>query len=472
MVVACGQSQQTGDGGVDATVDQLTVDAASDSALDAADGGTSDTSLDAGPKYPPALWSVAIEHVSFADGAWSGDTVGVAFQGSAGLKVAGTTLSGPGAVTGVFHDGDASISPEAVWPYDKNVIEVSAVQDGHGFQQATLTKQGSSSPMQLEDLNLSPGFYQIWSDNANPVPRLHQDTISQVMAFDGLPSGSYTTLQPGGLLIVKRGFGTRTFPGATSTPTLAVDSVRGDTSSRYCLGGRLSGSFDLGSDAGPVNGNGFFIADFVPALTALQWIKVFGGTPLYAVGSAAPEGTGIRLWYNVEDGSVVFTFPFTGSVDFGNNQTFTAPSGGQATAMGVIDASGAVTLVKVFGKGTGSAGKPSRPSAYPLWDSQDKTIGYRLFDTVWDTIDLGGTTATSTAGADVVIADFDSSGKLTSYRVYGGPGDDEAYRITSELPSLNDYVIIGHSMQSIDFGNGSLSTSAAEGEAWVARISP
>ncbi len=467
LLLGCGQSQDATDGGTDAaTPDASTTDGGSD-----ADGSTlTDGSVDSGPQYPPALWSLAVDHVSYADGVWAGDTIGVAFEGATGMTLKKTTLIQPSAVTAVFDDGDAGVSVTSPYQFDKNVIEVGPVQDGHGWQQATLTKQGTQNPMQIVDPTTS-GFYPIFTDTVNPIPRVHQDPVSQVMAFDGLPSGTYSGLQPNGLLINKRGFGNRVFPGGSSN-TIAIDAVRGDASSRYCLGGRLGGSFDLGSDAGAVTGNGFFVADFVPALTAIQWINVFGGTPLYAVGTAAPEGTGIRLGYSVQDGSILFTFPFTGTVDFGSGKTFTAPTGGQASALGMINASGTVTFATAFNKGSGSSGKPTRPSAYVLRDNLDNPSGYRFFDTVWDTIDLAGTTVSAGAGADVVIADFDLSGKLTAYRVYGGPGDDEAYRISTNAPMTNDYVILGHSTQSIDFGNGALTTSSAEGEVWLARVSP
>ena len=85
---------------------------------------------------------------------------------------------------------------------------------------------------------------------------------------------------------------------------------------------------------------------------------------------------------------------------------------------------------------------------------------------------VGGVKLQAQQGADVYVARFDATGKGLWGRVYGGAGDDEAFLVLNKSGTVDDVTVLsGHSMQSIDFGNGPLTTSAVEGEAWVTRLS-
>jgi len=484
---ACGGDQTAvDDGGVDAPTDTTSgdgnvVDAATQDAI--ADSPT-DAAAD-GPSYPPAVWSLALSHATYADGDWAGAKVGLGVQGVVGMVFKNTSpaLSDDAGVSLVYDEGDAALIMSSIYT-EATVVSVNDVDDiNKAGQQIALSAQPGTSETKLvvNDMTTSQPFISVWSDLAdNPIPRFHQDPVSQVMAFDSVPSGTFSyaaeSLAPGGLLIYNRAIsGARLFPAGSSNG-FAVDCVRGYASTYYIMGRMDGPSFDFGADSGATSGSGYFIAQYVPTFTTVQWVRVFGGTPLFAasIGGEAPESASIRGAFDspfTSGTDLTFTVPFTGTIDFGNGKQFSAPQSGQATALAVIDATGNVTFAKAFNKGPSSANKTSRPSAYRVLDSNLQPVGFRLFDTVWDTIDLGGTTVTATAGADVVIADFDLNGNLTSYRMYGGPGDDEAYRIFIE-GSGGDYAILGHSMQTINFGNGALATTASEGEVWVARMSP
>ena len=117
---------------------------------------------------------------------------------------------------------------------------------------------------------------------------------------------------------------------------------------------------------------------------------------------------------------------------------------------------------KAFGKGPASAAKPSHGMVVIAANGQ-----YVFVDTIWDSIDLGGKTASASQGADILVATLDAAGNATTIRVFGGPGDDE---VLDAMPDKGDVIVVGRSQKSIDFGIGPLSTSGTE--VWVARFSP
>ncbi len=114
--------------------------AVADGQVDAVvDGGASDVAPESGPKYPPAVWSLAVDHAGYADGDWWGPNIGVVVQGGPGLKAKSIApaLTQDAAVSIVYaEDGGLQTFNDF---NGARVIEVNAVQDAHGPSvQATL----------------------------------------------------------------------------------------------------------------------------------------------------------------------------------------------------------------------------------------------------------------------------------------------------------------------------------------------
>jgi outer membrane protein assembly factor BamB len=472
----CGTTPSTGDAAPDVVNDLLVSDVIVP--LDASDAGDA-TPVDAGFPYPPATWSMRYEHVGYGDIASSAQPLCLAAEGAIGADFGNGALASASAV-GVALDADAGLA----WsPKSTSVL---------AFTGGSITGDMSYGSINLdEELNLRTptglksvsvcgqnSFITTPTTYAGPPARYHHATMpGDVRAADGLSTSSMNSpvyagvagelvLFPGHLLV---GTGTGSssngadLSGDASTYPAAVDSV--GFASELVFAGRMSGPFAFAFGATPTPGTGYFVVALDATTVAVKWAKVIGGTPIQdtSLGQSAAEGASIRLFASTSD--LLFTVPFAGTLDL-DGTMLTAPTGAQATAIFALNTTtGSVVWSKMYAKGPASSGKPSRPSAITVSGGT-----YELFDTVWDTMAFGGTTITATSGADVVIADLDATGNLLSYRLYGGPGDDEAYRIRS-APG-GGYTILGHSMQSIDFGNGPLTTAAAEGELWLARVAP
>ncbi|CAN5180846.1 hypothetical protein BH09MYX1_BH09MYX1_43570 [soil metagenome] len=244
---------------------------------------------------------------------------------------------------------------------------------------------------------------------------------------------------------------------------MAVDEIRATFPQATVLVGRLGGpTFDFltpNPPDGQVAGSGFFMVTVGESgdQFSTSSVRFFGGTPQEAVGTKDHAGAGARF----ENG--IFTAVFEGTMTI-EGKVLTSPSNAPAIAVAIFNyTNGAFALSSAFAfpKGAGSKGKLSRPRVVRVADK------YVLADTVWDSIDVGGTIVQAKQGADVALVGFDGTGKGLWSRVYGGAGDDESYELT------NDQVFLywtGHSASSIDFGNGALKTSAVDGEAWATEI--
>jgi hypothetical protein len=266
---------------------------------------------------------------------------------------------------------------------------------------------------------------------------------------------------------IQENYASNKFLGLPTTSPVAVDSIIAPfgpptLSNPIFVAGRMDGpSFNFGG--GVVNGSGFFLAKYKGDLSALEWVKVFGGTPLFpaSMGPSTPKQIGPQMILAPGGNQIALVFPFKGSVDFGTGAMQAGNSHGIALAS--FDATGMLTGSRVLQKGPAASGKISTPSI-------EKGTGYYLVDTVWDTVDLGGAMATAKQGADVYTAILGADFKPTTVRVYGGPGDDYGRFVTATTSM--DYIIAGDSQQSIDFGLGPMMTTAQNGQAFLARLPP
>lgn len=302
---------------------------------------------------------------------------------------------------------------------------------------------------------------------ANAAGRVHVganlavlDSFSVAAILNG--SGGTIQIPANGIGILENSNGIKFLQLPTTSP-VAIDSVtKGGQPYPIFIAGRMDGpSFNFG--AGAVNGSGFFLARYKGDLSALEWVKVFGGTPLFpaSMGPSTPRQIGPQLAPSVGVPGVTLVFPFKGSVDFGAGPM--AAGNTHAIALASFDMNGMLVNSRVFQKGAAAAGKVSTPSIA-------QGASYFFVDTVWDTVDVGGVTATAMQGADVYTATLGADFKPSTVRVYGGPGDD--YGRFAAQSSSTDFLVAGDSARSIDFGLGPMTTMASNGQAFLARVPP
>ncbi len=479
----CGDgNQQQGDAATEADTnsDAIVTDSWVSDTGTVSDG--SDAS-DAAFPYPPAFWSLRYEHAGYGD---LGDNLYgplcAAVQATAGADFGVGALDAAATVSVALNyvDGGPGYAPlsQTIAAYPNTVITGDVTFNGtsqyHELALRDVVKRKLLTAYACSKTyaGAAPVSYATYGTNVAPSRYHHTLNKGDVKALDGLNAGLQDTpvltqLVPGELLVEFGAANTNYIMRLSdaSSYAVAVDAVSAAAPSTVIVvAGRMAGPFDFGS--GPVSGDGYFIVGLNPSDLSVAWTKVLGGTPIQSVsaGATAAEGTSIRI-VGASQPAFVVTVPFSGTLNLGNTQ-LVGPAQGEATAVFGMDTAGNVTWSKAFKKGPASAGKLSRPSVMTY--VVQSTLHYRLFDTVWDSIDFGGQVVQANAGADVVVADLDDQGNLLSTRVYGGPGDDEAYRIRGS--TLNDCLVVGHSAKSIDFGNGALATTANEGETWVARL--
>lgn len=248
----------------------------------------------------------------------------------------------------------------------------------------------------------------------------------------------------------------------------AADSVFG-TAGQFAVSGRIEqGTFDFDiTKVGTfvATGPAVFVVDYtnINSVVSVKWLMSFPTTtiPKISPGNQNDEPFyGSRLGgYSSTPTSYMLTIPYLNTLDLGSAGKFTAPNASYATAVLVLDkATGQVAWAQSFAKGPKSLGKVTRAR---LVDMQDGTFVY--YDTVWDTIDLGGgNVATAGQGADVLIAALNSKGVLIKYWLWGGAGDDEFFDAGGGKGAA---AVVGHSTSTIDLGNGPLTAGI-----WAATV--
>lgn len=490
LALGCGSSEPATGG--DASIDTGSTDGApfDDSTSSDADAGASETSVDGGPLYPPALWSRGVDHVGYSVLMSESAPTGLSLaclptsvrprtwvgEGSPGLDLGkGAQSSRTFFRLRMGKDGKAcdALSDLHVLRVDtiangRRLLDVQDVDDG-----VVLSKADFLTVVDFwRDINPSGSL----SAGCPGVMRVHAFTTSvrTVVAIDSCAAGNSkvygsTSIPPHGAGI-QDPTASKAYLSPTSSPAIAIDAIEPSlvVYDDLLVVGRLTGpTFDFeinDPNLGDVTGSGFFLHHVkrnTPTYN-FDWAMVIGGTPLSMPGGVEEPGTGAR----VNNG--VVTLSFEGTLTIGN-KTLTAPSNAPATAVLIFkNLSNKYSLAAAFAfaKGPSAKGKANRPRVI-----RTAPNNYVLADTVWDTLDVNGTVLTAKQGADVALVTFDESGAVLSTRLYGGPGDDESYELTATA-NIASVFWTGHSTTSIDFGNGPLTTSAVDGEGWAVELIP
>jgi len=299
----------------------------------------------------------------------------------------------------------------------------------------------------------------------------------------------------------------RTFGGPTFVDGVTVNDLATAPDGAVVLTGVLTGAADFGG--GTVTsggGNDAFVAMW-NGDGQLRWVRRYGG-------AGHDFGQAVAL---AEDGDVVVTGGFTGSVDFGGGPLASAGSydvfvlrlssggahrwsrrgggtGDDSGAAVAVDLDGAVTMAgtisgaaEVGGGTLTSAGgrdivlaRYAATSGAHLWS---KRFGGAGFDAPEDLVaDLDGSVVLAgvfanrvtfgganldALGADVVLARFAASGAHLWSKRFGGSGDDQVSGLA--LAPDGDLVVAGQFASTIDFGGGALANAGAP-DVYVARL--
>jgi len=300
---------------------------------------------------------------------------------------------------------------------------------------------------------------------------------------------------------------TRTFGGPTFVDGITVNDLATAPDGAVVLTGVLTGAANFGS--GTVTsggGNDAFVAMW-SGDGQLRWVRRYGGT-----GHDFGQAVAIA-----EDGDVVVTGGFTGSVDFGGGALTSAGSydlfvlrlsnggahrwsrrgggtgddSGAAVAVdldGDVSVAGTISGAAEVGGGTlTSAGgrdivlaRYAGTSGAHLWSKRFGAAGFDapedLIADVDGSIVLAGVFAgrvnfggsnLDAVGADVVLARFAPSGAHVWSKRFGGNGDDQVSGLS--LAPDGDLAVVGQFATTIDFGGGALSSTGAA-DVYVARL--
>jgi PKD repeat protein len=300
---------------------------------------------------------------------------------------------------------------------------------------------------------------------------------------------------------------TRTFGGSTFVDGVTVNDIATAPDGSVVVTGVLSGTASFGSgNLTSAGGNDVFVAAW-SADGQPRWARRYGST-------GHDFGAGVSV---ADDGDVLVTGGFTGSVDFGVGVLTSAGSydlfvlrlsssgahrwsrrgggsgddsgaavavdlAGDVTFAGTISGSaevGGATLTSAGGRDIVLAHYAGATGAH-LWS---KRFGASGFDAPEDivadadgsvvvtgvfngNVNFGGGSL-SASGSDVFLARYAASGAHLWSRDFGASGDDQVSGLA--LAPDGDLVLAGQFATSIDFGGGAL-TNAAAPDVYVARL--
>lgn len=300
---------------------------------------------------------------------------------------------------------------------------------------------------------------------------------------------------------------TRTFGGPTFVDGITVNDLATAPDGSVVLTGVLTGTANFGSGNVTSNGgNDAFVAMW-SGDGQLRWARRYGS-------GGHDFGQAVAV---AEDGDVVVTGGFTGSVDFGGGTLTSAGSydvfvlrlsnggahrwskrgggtGDDSGAAVAVDLDGDVTMAGTIsntaevggGSLTSAGGRDivlahyAGASGAHLWS---KRFGAAGFDAPEDLVaDVDGSIVMTgvfanrvnfgggnldAVGADVVVARFAASGAHVWSKRFGGTGDDQVSGVS--LAPDGDLVVAGQFASTIDFGGGAL-TSTGAADVYVARL--
>lgn len=216
-------------------------------------------------------------------------------------------------------------------------------------------------------------------------------------------------------------------------------------------------------------------ADGAVAVVGYFWGTAdFGGGPMVSVGDsdifvACYDAGGYPLWskrlggtsgdvgfgvFIQDDGSVLVTGYFAGSVDFGGGALVS--NGGIDIFLAKYDANGNHVWSQSFGSTGFEAGVDVAVDA----SGNILFTGY-----IGDTVDFGGGGLTGPGGADIFLVKCDGNGGHIWSVTHGGTDTDSGWKLAC---TGGDVVLAGYFKGTADFGGGSL-VSAGEADVYLAK---
>jgi hypothetical protein len=227
--------------------------------------------------------------------------------------------------------------------------------------------------------------------------------------------------------------------------TVGVDSFE-----YVYIGGRFSGSFDMGD--GPLTSQGaedIFLAGLDPE-GSLLWSKRAGNLDYDVIGGMAVEPV---------SGDVLVTGRFPTAVDFGDGVL--ASAGSDDVFVARMDYFGSPIWSNRFGDALSQAGT----SIALVQESGDILVVGDLFGS----IDFGDGDITSAGGSDVFVAKLTGSGSPVWSKRFGDAAEQRALSVASD--ESGNVLVTGFFQGTINFGDGPL-VSAGGKDIFVAKLKP
>lgn len=228
----------------------------------------------------------------------------------------------------------------------------------------------------------------------------------------------------------------RTFKGGLQTPQSVVSDVDGNV----LVAGSFLGSTDFGAGmvSAQAGGGDAFLVKLSAIDGAYQWAKTFGDG---ATQSAA------RILVDPADGNIVVAGIFDGSIDFGAGPLSNDQPGPDIFLSKLTALDGSPVWSKQL-RGDNSQA---------VFDMISDTTGNLILaGTFFGTADLGGGTATSSAGgADIFVTKLAlADGAFIWRKTFGQEGDQTVRAATTD--GMGNIVLAGPLSDETDFGGGPL----------------
>jgi hypothetical protein len=228
----------------------------------------------------------------------------------------------------------------------------------------------------------------------------------------------------------------------------SVNSVATDADGNVIVTGWFSGTVDFGGGSlTSAGGADVFVAKY-DATGAHLWSKRFGD---------ASEQTATSITTD-SDGYIILTGLFMGSVSFGGGTRTSA--GSYDVFLAKLDPDGIHEFSERYGNSTAQAGYSVTT------DADDNVI---LVGNFYGEIDLGGDNLTSSGFNDVFVAKFDQEADHLWSQRFGDSNDQLGTSVTTD--ASGNVIIGGWYNGSIDFGGGDL-TSTGVGDIFLAKLDP
>ena len=416
----------------------------------------------------PLMIAGACSSTTDNTGGASGGAAGAGGTGGMAGAAGGGGSSGADASSGGSSGADAGSDAADAAPDPPTLTEVQVIAGGSGhFVTDVSIHPGSGHVFVLGYGSTSPGYESFIAElkpgQPAELPRRHFTSTDQAYA-QGLVVGGNGALYLSGFFVKDLKIGSKTFAEpagfggvvARLLPSSGSDTVEGFTmlgAANQAFHGNAalgSGSVSVGfANVGAtlhqqtvttdVDGDGVISADF-------------DGQP---VGKHAVfGGAGTQRFYEVATDATPTIYAVGESAAFGPPLQVLGKGTLQLATLVAYDS----TLKLLWARALGSASNDAfLDVAAGASGKQIVAVGYAKGQ-----VDLGAGAPLPNAGAeDLLVAQFDGSGKLTWARTFGGAADDRAYSVA--VHSTGDVFVSGSiKSASIDFGSGKLAKQGAE----------